>query len=138
MPHSAVFERLVMGEAYDRMGQFLSAAEAESKAAVLKKLEDRHGKDAAEIRIRSLENQVAGCASNTPTTQGYSPCETTPVTTLDRRIERVIEGLRRQSSESSGLYYQANQLQAFLDCLPRHLPEAAVEGLRIILDRAGF
>ncbi len=126
-----------MGEAYDRAGHFLSAAEAASKAEVLKILEDRHGKAAAEVRLRNL-NMQAGCESSAPTKQGYSPSETNPVTTLDRRIERVIEGLRRQSSESSGLYYQANQLQAFLDCLPRHIPEAAVEGLRLILDRAGF
>lgn len=121
----------------DRAGHFLSAAEGASKAEVLKTLEDRHGKAAAEIRLRNLNMQPA-CDSAAPITQGYSPSETNPVTTLDRRIERVIEGLRRQSSESSGLYYQANQLQAFLDCLPRQLSEAAVEGLRIILDQAGF
>lgn len=127
-----------MGEAYDRAGHFLSSAEAASKAEVLKKLEDRHGKEAAEIRLRTLANETA-CDSSAPTTQGYSPAESSsPITTLDRRIERVIEGLRRQSSESSNLYYQASQLQAFLDCLPRTIPPAAVEGLRIILDRAGF
>lgn len=127
-----------MGEAYDRAGQFLSSAVGESKEAVLKELQNRHGKQAAEIRLRTLANETS-CDSSAPTTQGYSPNESSsPITTLDRRIERVIEGLRRQSSESSNLYYQANQLQAFLDCLPRTIPPAAVEGLRIILDRAGF
>lgn len=127
-----------MGEAFDRAGHFLSSAEGATKAEVLKTLEDRHGKQAAEVRLRNLQAQTA-CDPSMPTTQGYSPNETSsPITTLDRRIERVIEGLRRQSSESSGLYYQANQLQAFLDCLPRTIPPAAVEGLRIILDRAGF
>lgn len=128
-----------MGEAFDRAGQFLSAASGPSKSEVLRTLEDRHGKQAAEIRLRNLEAHTTACDSAGPAPTGYSPNETSdPITTLDRRIERVIEGLRRQSSESSGLYYQANQLQAFLDCLPRHIPEAAVEGLRIILDRAGF
>lgn len=57
---------------------------------------------------------------------------------LDRRIERAVERARQQSAESTNLFYQANQLSAFLDCLPRRLPEAAAEGLRLILDRAGF
>ena len=48
-----------MGEAFDRTGQFLSSAEGATKADVLKALEDRHGADAAEIRIRSLSSTDA-------------------------------------------------------------------------------
>lgn len=47
-----------MGEAYDRTGQFLSSVTGDTKAEVLKALEDRHGKDAAEIRIRSLAAEI--------------------------------------------------------------------------------
>ena len=40
-----------MGEAFDREGHFLSSAEAQTKAEVLKALEDRYGDAAHEIRI---------------------------------------------------------------------------------------
>lgn len=70
-------------------------------------------------------------ASEMPTKENASA-------SLDRRIERAIEQARRRSAESHSQFYQANQLSAFLDCLPRRLPEAAAEGLRLILDRAGF
>lgn len=41
-----------MGEAYDRTGAFLGAAQADSAREVLEKLESKH-RDAAEFRIRT-------------------------------------------------------------------------------------
>lgn len=46
-----------MGEAFDRAGQFLGDAFGETKREVFEKLMAEH-KDAAEIRIRSLEAQI--------------------------------------------------------------------------------
>jgi hypothetical protein len=46
-----------MGEAYDRTGAFLGAAEADSAREVLEKLELKH-RDAAEFRIRTVEQMT--------------------------------------------------------------------------------
>ena len=43
-----------MGEAFDRMGQFLGAVEGDSKREVLDQLEKKFGELAHEIRIRSV------------------------------------------------------------------------------------
>lgn len=48
-----------MGEAYDRAGAFLGAAEADSAREVLEKLELKH-KEATEFRIRTAEQAAAG------------------------------------------------------------------------------
>ena len=47
-----------MGEAYDRAGAFLGAAQADSAREVLEKLVLKH-KDAAEFRIRTAEGVAA-------------------------------------------------------------------------------
>lgn len=96
----------------------------------------------AEVEASKLANPFAGqsrdmIGGGCATTAGPMK-DSESAGSLDRRIERAIERAKRKSNEAANSFYEANQLAAFLDCLPRRLPEAAAEGLRIILDRAGF
>ncbi len=123
-----------MGEAYDRAGSFLGETTRSTDSI------PRTSSDAAEVRIRSLEAGPCNEAS-APTTTGHRPVDdrvSLDRVSLDRRMERYVNRLREQSSASSQLYYQANQLAALMDCLPRVLPPAASEGLQILFSKAGI
>lgn len=52
-----------MGEAIDKYGDVLGSATGATKREVFDKLEAAHGKDAHEIRIRSLEGQATDMKS---------------------------------------------------------------------------
>lgn len=81
---------------------------------------------------------VAGSGPTSPYPQGAGAQEANTNRSLDRRLERAIRQAHQQSQEGALAFYRVNQLTAFLDCLPRRIPEAAAEGLRYILDRANI
>lgn len=69
-----------MGEAFDRAGQFLGSAEGATKREVFDKLQEQF-KDAAEIRIRSIERELGSVAQGPANEQHVD----TPVLAAKRR-----------------------------------------------------
>jgi hypothetical protein len=71
-----------MGEAFDRDGQRLGSATGTTKREVFDKLQEQF-KDAAEIRIRTIEESISGAAVEIPRYRCHKEVRAAKITTME-------------------------------------------------------